>query len=66
MEHPVLELFHPLIRKWFSEKVGAPTDIQAQAWPRIARGEHLLLPLSPAAGQDTGRFSLGVAKADQR
>ena len=43
MEHRVLELFHPLIRSWFAAKVGTPTDIQARAWPHIARGEHVLI-----------------------
>ena len=43
MEHRVLELFHPLIRNWFATKVGTPTDIQARAWPHIARGEHVLI-----------------------
>ena len=34
----VLSLFHPLIQKRFSEKVGAPTDVQEKAWPEIAKG----------------------------
>ena len=49
MEHRMLELFHPLIRKWFAAKVGTPTDIQARAWPRIARGEHVLITAPRAA-----------------
>ena len=35
-----LSLFHPLIRKWFADRVGAPTDIQERAWPGM-RGDEL-------------------------
>ena len=38
-----LSLFHPLIQKWFSEKVGAPTDVQEKAWPEIVKGRHVLV-----------------------
>lgn len=31
------------LRDWFEQRIGQPTDIQRQAWPVIARGEHALL-----------------------
>jgi len=64
MDHPALDLFHPLIRKWFAEKVGRPTDIQIQAWPRIAGGEHVLITAPTGSGKTLTAFSLGTAKAD--
>jgi ATP-dependent helicase Lhr and Lhr-like helicase len=41
MKSEVLSLFHPLIQKWFSENVGAPTDVQEKAWPEIVKGRHV-------------------------
>ncbi len=34
---------HPSIATWFRDQVGRPTDVQNQAWPRIADGEHVLI-----------------------
>jgi ATP-dependent Lhr-like helicase len=62
MEHPVLDLFHPLIRKWFAEQVGRPTDIQVQAWPRIARGEHVLITAPTGSGKTLAAFLWALQK----
>ena len=51
-----LELFHPLIAKWFSERVGAPTDVQCQAWPRIAAGKHVLITAPTGSGKTMASF----------
>ena len=56
MEHPVLQLFHPLICRWFSEKLGEPTDIQQKAWPQIARGEHVLITAPTGSGKTLTAF----------
>jgi len=31
-----MERFHPLIREWFAQTYGEPTEIQALAWPAAA------------------------------
>jgi ATP-dependent helicase Lhr and Lhr-like helicase len=51
-----LPLFHPLIRKWFAEKVGTPTDIQSRAWPEIARGRHVLVTAPTGSGKTLMAF----------
>ena len=51
-----LELFHPLVRRWFTERVGEPTDVQAAAWPRIAAGEHLLVTAPTGSGKTLTAF----------
>lgn len=51
-----LELFHPLIREWFSARLGVPTDIQARAWPEIAAGGHLLISAPTGSGKTLTAF----------
>lgn len=51
-----LEVFHPLIRRWFEETLGTPTEVQAEAWPRIAGGEHLLISAPTGTGKTLTAF----------
>ena len=48
--------FHPVIRKWFASRFGAPTDVQVQAWQRIARGEHVLITAPTGSGKTLAAF----------
>ncbi len=52
----VLESFHPLIRRWFEENVGTPTDIQRQTWPAVAQGEHVLVSAPTGSGKTLTAF----------
>jgi ATP-dependent Lhr-like helicase len=52
----VLELFHPLVRQWFTERVGTPTDVQAAAWPRIAAGANVLVTAPTGSGKTLAAF----------
>jgi ATP-dependent Lhr-like helicase len=51
-----IALFHPLITKWFSEKVGTPTDVQEKAWPEIAKGRHVLVTAPTGCGKTLAAF----------
>ena len=45
-----------VVRDWFARKFEAPTDIQSQAWPVIARGEHVLLTAPTGSGKTLTAF----------
>ena len=55
-----LERFHPLIRAWFAQNVGTPTDIQQQAWPAIAPGRHVLVSAPTGSGKTLAAFLWAV------
>lgn len=70
----VLSHFHPLIGRWFTERIGQPTDIQQQAWPLIAAARHVLITAPTGSGKTltaflwainqlvTGEWETGCAK----
>ena len=51
-----LEQFHALIRRWFGDTFGEPTDIQRHSWPCIAAGEHLLVTAPTGSGKTLTAF----------
>jgi len=51
-----LSAFHPLIRKWFTESIGNPTDIQIKAWPEISAGKHVLVSAPTGSGKTLTAF----------
>ncbi len=51
-----LSSFNPRVRAWFDAAFAAPTPAQAQAWPAIARGEHVLLSAPTGSGKTLAAF----------
>ena len=51
-----LKAFHPLIRQWFTERVGTPTDVQEKAWPEIAQNRHVLVTAPTGCGKTLAAF----------
>jgi ATP-dependent Lhr-like helicase len=48
--------FHPLIARWFEKQIGRPTDVQREAWPKIAAGEHVLISAPTGSGKTLAAF----------
>jgi ATP-dependent Lhr-like helicase len=51
-----LSSFSPAVRGWFEEAFAEPTPAQVQAWPAIARGEHVLLSAPTGSGKTLAAF----------
>src|ERR1700760_504846 len=52
--------FTPQVREWFGRAFAAPTAAQAQAWPAIATGEHVLTSAPPGSGKTLAAFLYGL------
>ncbi|HEX5146628.1 MAG TPA: DEAD/DEAH box helicase, partial [Conexibacter sp.] len=51
-----LSSFAPRTREWFARAFDAPTSAQAQAWPAIATGEHVLISAPTGSGKTLAAF----------
>src|SRR5580698_2203288 len=51
-----LSSFTPRVREWFARAFASPTPAQAQAWPAIAAGEHVLLSAPTGSGKTLAPF----------
>ncbi|HEV3047913.1 MAG TPA: DEAD/DEAH box helicase, partial [Solirubrobacteraceae bacterium] len=51
-----LSSFSPRTRRWFERAFAGPTPAQAQAWPAIAAGEHVLLSAPTGSGKTLAAF----------
>jgi ATP-dependent helicase Lhr and Lhr-like helicase len=51
-----LSSFTPRSREWFERAFAAPTEAQAQAWPAIATGEHVLISAPTGSGKTLAAF----------
>ena len=51
-----LDAFHPIVRTWFEQRFGAPTDAQALGWPAIASGRHTLIAAPTGSGKTLAAF----------
>jgi ATP-dependent Lhr-like helicase len=63
-EHP-LEAFSAATRDWFSRAFAAPTEAQAQAWPAITSGEHVLISAPTGSGKTLAAFLYAIDQLAQ-
>ena len=52
--------FTPQVREWFGRAFAEPTAAQAQAWPAIATGEHVLISAPTGSGKTLAAFLYGL------
>jgi len=62
----VLELFHPVIARWFRRAFGRPTPAQALGWPPIARGHHTLILAPTGSGKTLAAFLFAIDELIRR
>jgi ATP-dependent Lhr-like helicase len=53
-------LFHPAVAAWFDRSFAAPTAAQAQAWPAIAAGRHVLIAAPTGSGKTLAAFLAAI------
>ena len=51
-----LRTFHPIVRAWFTETLGAPSDPQREGWPAIGSGAHSLILAPTGTGKTLAAF----------
>ncbi|MGA2988863.1 MAG: DEAD/DEAH box helicase, partial [Candidatus Korobacteraceae bacterium] len=47
---------HPLVRQWFLERFGSPTEPQIEGWPPILAGKHTLISAPTGSGKTLAAF----------
>ncbi|MBV9213215.1 MAG: DEAD/DEAH box helicase [Actinobacteria bacterium] len=55
-----LATFTQPVRDWFTRAFADPTPAQSQAWPAIARGDHVLLSAPTGSGKTLAAFLWGL------
>ncbi|MHB1837193.1 MAG: DEAD/DEAH box helicase, partial [Solirubrobacteraceae bacterium] len=55
-----LDVFADATRRWFQGAFEAPTPAQAQAWPAIASGEHVLISAPTGSGKTLAAFLYAI------
>jgi ATP-dependent helicase Lhr and Lhr-like helicase len=51
-----LDWAHPLVREWFLNKLGEPTEPQEQGWPHILQGTTTLISAPTGSGKTLAAF----------
>ncbi len=54
--HPSLMPFHPVVRRWFAERLGEPSRPQVEGWPLIQAGHDVLDRRAHRQRQDAHRL----------
>ena len=55
-----LDVFSPAVADWFTRAFDGPTQVQEQAWPLIAAGEHVLISAPTGSGKTLAAFLYGL------
>src|SRR4030081_3346306 len=55
-----LSSFHPLVRQWFAETLGAPTRAQALGWAVLRDRRHTLIAAPTGSGKTLAAFLTAI------
>ena len=55
-----LQGFHPLVSRWFTECIGAPTPAQVRGWAAIRDGRHTLIAAPTGSGKTLAAFLTAI------
>ena len=55
-----LASFHPAVSAWFERRLGAPTEVQALAWPEIRAGRSVLVAAPTGSGKTLAAFLAAI------
>ena len=55
-----LDGFHPVIQRWFSERIGEPTPAQVRGWESIRKGHHTLIAAPTGSGKTLAAFLISL------
>src|SRR5437763_4479866 len=53
-------MFHPAVAAWFAQSFAKPTPAQAQAWPAIQAGRHVLIAAPTGSGKTLAAFLAAI------
>src|SRR5947207_1198735 len=53
-------MFHPAVAAWFAQSFAKPTPAQAQAWPAIQAGRHVLVAAPTGSGKTLAAFLAAI------
>lgn len=56
MESRIQDRFHPLIRSWFAERLGVPTEVQWRTWNEVMLRRHVLVTAPTGSGKTLAAF----------
>ena len=52
--------FHPLVARWFTDRLGAPTTAQQRGWAAIREGRHTLIAAPTGSGKTLAAFLTAI------
>src|SRR5262245_40251885 len=55
-----VSLFHPAVADWFRASFASPTGAQAEAWPAIKSGRHVLIAAPTGSGKTLAAFMAAI------
>ena len=61
-----LELFHPVVQAWFTQRFGKPTEAQNAGWPSIADGRCTLIAAPTGSGKTLAAFMVCLDRLFRR